>query len=212
MRRGSLIVLSAPSGTGKSSLVRRLVDDVPGLVFSVSATTRKPRRGEKDGVDYHFLDRQEFLELVERGDLLEHAEVHGELYGTLREATERELEAGRDVLLEIDVQGAAQVRAATAEAHLVFILPPSRDELEGRLRRRGLDPDDVIRLRLANAAEELRHATTYDFVLVNDDLDETARALAGVVRALRSSGSAMRDRTAAVLDSFGVTAVDRDAR
>jgi guanylate kinase len=202
--RGALIVLSAPSGTGKTSLVRRLVQEVPGVAFSVSATTRPPRSGEREGIDYRFVGRAEFERLVTAGQLLEHAEVHGNHYGTLRGATEVELAAGRDVLLEIDVQGARQVAGAVRDAHLVFVLPPSRAELEARLRKRGLDAEDVIARRLANAAHEVRHASLFHFVLVNDDFERTVQQLVTLVRALRSAVAAMEPELRAVADTFGV--------
>jgi guanylate kinase len=206
---GNLIVLSAPSGTGKSSLVKRLVRRVPGLVFSISATTRAPREGERDGVDYHFVDVARFGEMQERGDLLEHAEVHGNMYGTPREPTERERAAGRDVLLEIDVQGARSVLAADPAARLVFILPPSRQELEARIRRRGLDSAESIERRLRNAVQEVAEAGRFHHVVINQDIEEAADALVSIVTALRHTPAAQRRRIDAVLESFALPPLER---
>ena len=204
MSRGSLIVVSAPSGTGKSSIVRRLLEILPHLYFSVSATTRAPRAGERDGVDYHFLDKATFAARSAAGEFLEHAEVHGNCYGTLRDATLAQLDQGRDTLLEIDVQGAQQVKASGIDAHLVFILPPSREELERRLRERGLDAPDVIERRLAAARSEVSQVRSFDYVVVNDDLDAATQRLAVVVRALRCTRPAMEPQVRAVLGTFGL--------
>jgi guanylate kinase len=205
-RRGTLVVLSAPSGTGKTTLVRRLRDSLPGLAVSVSTTTRPPRTGEVDGVHYHFLSEEVFLQRRAEGAFLEHAEVHGNLYGTLREPVERERAAGRDVLLEIDVEGARQIRAADPDARLVFILPPSREELERRLRTRGLDPPDVIARRLENAAREVARAGDYDHAVVNVDLDEALRQLLCIVGSYHLSTRAQAPRIAAIQATFGTEA------
>lgn len=211
-RRGSLIVISAPSGTGKSSLVKRLIASVPDIVFSVSATTRDPRPGERDGEDYHFMDRARFEALMARGELLEHAEVHGNLYGTLRAPTDRERAAGRDVLLDIDVQGAGLVLAADRGAHLVFLAPPSRDELERRIRSRGLDAPDIIATRMRNAAGEMAEIGRFHHVVVNDQLDVAARELATIVLAGRLTPEAQAPRIDSVLATFGLSPMPaRDA-
>jgi guanylate kinase len=204
LRRGSLIVISAPSGTGKSSLVKRLVASVRDIVFSVSATTRSPRSGEADGTDYHFMDRARFESLIARGELLEHAEVHGNLYGTLRAPVDRERAAGRDVLLDIDVQGAAQVLAADRGAHLVFIAPPSRDELERRIRSRGLDAPEVIAARLVNAAGEMKEIDRFHRVVINDDLDRAVTEIETIVLARRLTPDAQRPRISSILATFGL--------
>ncbi|HEX9793799.1 MAG TPA: guanylate kinase [Planctomycetota bacterium] len=169
-RQGRLVVLSGPSGSGKSSLWRRLVTH-PQIRFSVSATTRPARPGERDGKDYRFLDAAEFERRRAAGEFLECAQVHGRWYGTLRADVEADLAAGKDVLLEIDVQGAAQVRDSRLPSVSIFVMPPSREELERRLRGRRSESEDEIARRLSIAAAEMAHAGEYDRVVVNEDLD-----------------------------------------
>ena len=181
MGRGHLFILSGPSGVGKGTLRQRALNDIKDLVYSISCTTRRPRPGEREGVDYRFISREDFEERVKRGCFLEHANVHDACYGTLREDVERELGAGRDVLLEIDVQGALQVRSRLPEAVSIFVAPPSLEELERRLRDRGTEDDEKLRLRLKNAATELQQAGKYDHVVVNGDLDEAAAALRKII-------------------------------
>lgn len=171
MRRGIALVLSAPSGAGKTTLIRRLTAEFPGLGYSVSCTTRAPREGEVDGKDYHFLSRAAFEERRAAGQFAEWAEVHGNLYGTPLAPVEAMLGEGRDALFDIDVQGAAQLRLNLEAATFIFILPPSMEELERRLRLRGQDDEATIERRLANARRELREAAWYDALVVNDDLD-----------------------------------------
>lgn len=178
--RGRLIVISGPTASGKSTLWRRLVER-PGIDFSVSATTRSPRPGELDGRDYHFLSDAEFERRLAAGEFLEHAEVHGRRYGTLRAEVERALGAGRDLVLEIDVQGAAQLRRCGLPVVSIFVLPPSEEILRQRLRARGTEGEDEMRRRLAIVQEEIRHAADYDHVVVNDDLE---RLVAEVERLL----------------------------
>lgn len=175
------VVLAAPSGTGKTSIARRLVDGSESFVFSVSATTRNAREGERDGADYHFVTRERFEAMIEAGELLEWAEVHGELYGTLRASLAEATEAGRHTVLDIDVQGAARVRAKAPEAVLIFILPPSVDALVGRLEGRGTEGDGELERRLRNAVEEVREAVNFDFVVVNDTLDASVRSVERIV-------------------------------
>jgi len=169
-RKGAALVVCAPSGTGKTTLVRRLAGEFPNFAYSVSYTTRKPRQGEVNGRDYHFVDRAEFDGLVERNFFAEWAEVHGQRYGTPLQPVLDSLEAGKDVLFDIDVQGAAQLRDKIPAVH-VFILPPSREELRRRLVGRGLDSAEVVETRMANAAGEIARAGDFDAWIVNDDLD-----------------------------------------
>lgn len=173
--RGRLFVISAPSGAGKTSLTRAAIERLAATGraprFSVSYTTRAPRAGERDGVDYHFVDEAEFGRLIAADEFLEHAWVFDRHYGTGRTETERLLAAGEDVVLDIDWQGAQQVRAASDDVVSVFIMPPSLDELERRLRERALDDEDTIRRRLDEAEEEIAHSGEFDHVVVNDDFD-----------------------------------------
>ncbi|GAB4222695.1 MAG: guanylate kinase [Acidobacteriota bacterium] len=180
--RGTLFVISAPSGAGKTTLAAPLTRRIERLVFSVSFTTRSPRAGETDGVDYHFVDRETFRRMVDEGAFLEWAEVHGHLYGTSRAATLEQLEQGRDVLLDIDVQGAAQIRASGFASFSVFILPPSYDELRARLARRGTESAEELARRLANAAREVREYVHFDAVIVNEDRERAAAELEQLVR------------------------------
>ena len=171
MRKGNLFVISGPSGAGKGTLVSRLLERVPGAWVSISATTRAPREGEVDGVQYLFMDDAEFDRMVGEGGLLEWAQVHDPKYGTPRALVESHMAAGDQVILEIDVQGGFQVKEKNPDAHLVFIEPPSIDELERRLRGRGTEDEDTIALRMRNAELELSRKMEYDIQFVNDDLD-----------------------------------------
>ena len=166
------IVLAATSGTGKTTLARRLVAGSDRYVFSVSATTRPPRRGEVDGVDYHFLSRREFRERIEEGDFAEWAEVHGRLYGTPRSEIDSAARRGEHVVLDIDVQGARQIRDTVPDAKLIFVLPPSVDIMMARLQRRGSEDPESVARRLQSALSELQAVPEFDYVVVNDDLDE----------------------------------------
>lgn len=178
---GRLVVLSGPSGVGKSTVLRRLRSDHPEVWVSVSATTRFPRPGEEDGVHYHFLDRAEFVRRVEDGEFLEWAEFAGNLYGTPRAPVERRLAAGRSVLLEIDLQGARQVRASAPHALLVFLRPPSWEELVHRLTNRGTEDAAVVDRRLTTAREEMVAEGEFDVTLVNDDVEDVCRELVALV-------------------------------
>lgn len=182
---GNLIVVAAPSGGGKTSLVDAVLAEDPGLVLSISFTTRAPRPGEKNAREYHFVDPATFEAMLERGEFLECAEVHGNRYGTSQKWIEEMRACGKDVLLEIDWQGAEQVRRLYPNAVMVFILPPSMAELERRLRSRAQDSDAVIRRRLENAVEEISHAVEFDYVIINNVFEEARRDLAAVVRAAR---------------------------
>jgi len=187
--RGHLYVIAAPSGAGKTSLLHALMRRRPEVGFSVSCTTRKPRPGERDGKDYHFIDRAEFERLVEAGEFIEHADVFGNFYGTPRSVVDAALAQGRDLILEIDWQGARQVRERLSEAVQIFILPPSRAELESRLRKRGSDSDEAIARRLAESVLEMSHWRDFDYVVVNRDFD---RALAELEAIFDGRGEATR--------------------
>jgi len=201
-----VFIISAPSGSGKSTLVRRLMEKDQErereLQFSVSVTTRQPREGETDGVEYEFLTREAFLELRERDELLESAEVFGNFYGTSREVLRRAERDGKDLILDIDVQGAAQLREKLQGAVTIFILPPSRQELEKRLRLRSSDSDEVIARRLGEAAHEVLDYNKYDYVLVNDQLDESFERLRGIILAERGRTERCEGRVEEILASF----------
>jgi len=182
---GSLFVITAPSGAGKSSLIEALLKDDPRLRLSVSYTTRAPRPGEIDGREYHFVDDPTFMAMLERGEFLESAEVHGYRYGTSQAVIREALARGKDLVLEIDWQGAQQVRRLHSECVGVFILPPSVAELERRMRSRGQDTDAVIRRRLASAEDEISHAPEFDYVIINKDFDEARRDLQAIIRVER---------------------------
>lgn len=185
-RRGLMLILSSPSGAGKSTLARLLLEQNPDIYLSVSVTTRGRRPSEVEGVHYHFLTRERFERMRDGGDLLEHAEVHGNFYGTPREPVETALAAGRDVLFDIDYQGAEQLYAKMREDIVgVFILPPSAGELKMRLERRAEDASGVIEKRLKNARTEIAHWTDYDYVLVNEDLNSTFANLRNIFLAER---------------------------
>jgi guanylate kinase len=179
---GKLFVITAPSGAGKSSLIKALLADDPGLRLSTSYTTRPPRPGEQDGREYHFIDDARFLAMRGRGEFLESAEVHGYRYGTSRRVIEEALERGDNLILEIDWQGAQQVRKLYPACVGIFILPPSIEELERRLRMRGQDAEPVIQRRLANAREELAHAGEFKYAIINKDFDNARQALARIIR------------------------------
>lgn len=198
----TVFIISAPSGSGKSTLVRRLLASVPGLMFSISYTTRAPRGHEVDGENYRFLSRAEFEERLGRDEFLEHAEVFGNYYGTHREALELARERGLDLVLDIDVQGARQLKSKIPEAVTVFILAPSREILEQRLRARSEDADETIRRRLRDAADEIRNYSAYDYVLINKDLTQSDEMLAGIVRAERVRRNRMEEQIRPILETF----------
>lgn len=181
--RGVLLVVSGPSGVGKTTLCRRVMEEIPRLSFSVSCTTRPPRAGEVHGVDYYFVSPEDFAVRVERGEFLEHAVVYGHLYGTLRSEVEGRCARGEGVLLDIDVQGADQVRASGVDAVTLFVLPPTTAVLEQRLRRRATDDEATVQRRLEKARAEMVHAWRYDYVIVNDDLRRADAEFNAVVRA-----------------------------
>jgi guanylate kinase len=196
---GCLFVLAAPSGGGKTSLVRALLEREPGMRLSISYTTRPPRPGEKDGVDYHFVDEAKFKSLQAAGEFLEHAHVHGNWYATSATWLRHEIEAGHDVLLEIDWQGAQQVRRLIPEAVHIFILPPSLASLKERLEKRGQDTPDVIVRRLEAAREEMRHCGEFDYVIMNQDFARAVDDLSVIVRAARLAAPRQQVRHAALM-------------
>ncbi len=189
---GNLFVVAAPSGSGKSSLVKALMEVDAGVAPSVSHTTRAPRGQEKDGREYFFVDRATFDRMIEAGDFFEWAQVHGNRYGTSRQAIAARMQAGGDVVLEIDWQGALQIRRLFASAILIFVLPPSWEELRARLQRRGEDSDEVIELRLANAREELAQVKHFDYVIINKVFERALFDLKAIVHAQRLRFSAQK--------------------
>ena len=184
--KGRLFVITAPSGAGKSSLIKALLKDDPSLKLSISYTTRPPRPGEQDGREYHFVDDREFLAMRSRGEFLESAEVHGNRYGTAKRVIVEALERGHDLLLEIDWQGAQQVRRLHPGCVGIFILPPSIEELERRMRTRGQDSEAVIQRRLANAREELTHAGEFKYAIINKDFEAAKGELSDIIRKERA--------------------------
>ena len=204
--RGEMFIVSAPSATGKTTLIRRVFDKLSAeardLAFSVSHTTRPPREGEVDGRDYHFVGDEEFGRMISANAFLEWAMVHGRLYGTSHAEIERLRDSGSDVVLDLDVQGAEQVLSQHPEVPAIFILPPSYQEMERRLRRRGLDDAEQIELRLQDAVGEMTCYGRYEYVIVNDDLDRASEAFAAIILARRSRRDRMQDQIEGVLAGF----------
>jgi guanylate kinase len=198
----TVFIISAPSGSGKSTLVGLLLNEVPNLLFSVSYTTRARRGHECDGDDYHYISREEFEARIACDEFLEHACVFGNYYGTHRSILDDARACGKDLVLDIDVQGARQLKSKIPEAVTVFILPPSREILEKRLRARGEDSDAVIERRLRDAAAEIRNYNAYDYVLINNDLKTSALALASIVRGERVRRIRIEDQIRPILDTF----------
>jgi guanylate kinase len=202
----TVFIISAPSGSGKSTLVKRLLANVPGLMFSISYTTRPPRGHEVEGENYHFISRADFEKRVALGEFLEHAEVFGNYYGTHCGVLEKAREQGADVVLDIDVQGARQLKSKIPEAVTVFILAPSRQILEQRLRARSEDSDAVIERRLRDAANEIRNYSAYDYVLINKELTQSDETLAAIVRGERVRRNRMEDQIRPILETFETNA------
>lgn len=198
----SVFIISAPSGSGKSTLVNILLQEVGQLRFSVSYTTRQPRGQEKHGESYYFVSREDFEARLGRGEFLEHAQVFGNYYGTHQSEREIATEAGCDLVLDIDVQGARQLKGTIPDAVSIFILAPSREILEQRLRARGEDTEDVVRRRLHEAAEEIRNYQLYDYVLVNREVEESAKTLCSIVRAERVRRTRIEGEIRPILKSF----------
>lgn len=199
---GTLYIVSAPSGAGKTSLVKALLDAMPQIRVSVSHTTRAKRPGEVDGVNYHFVSREQFLEMLEHNDFLEHAEVFGNLYGTSMRALARTLEEGHDLILEIDWQGAQQVRKLLPAARSIFILPPSREALRQRLTNRGQDSEDIIDGRMQEAVSEMTHFDEYDYLLINDDFAHALEDLKAIFRANQLHQPSQRQRYGELLQNL----------
>ena len=197
--RGTLFIVAAPSGAGKSSLVNAVLDREPEIALSISFTSRGPRKGERHAQHYHFISKAEFEAMVAAGDFFEHALVHGDYKGTARQSVEPLLAAGKDVLLEIDWQGARQVRAKVPDAVSVFILPPSRDALETRMRQRGQDSEEVIGQRLAAAREEMSHYHEFDFVIVNDRFETAVAEMQAIFVAWRLRRPIQAERHAGLI-------------
>ncbi len=200
--KGNVIIVSAPSGAGKTSLVGKLIENDPATRKSVSYTTRQRRPGEQDGSDYHFVSAEAFQVMLEAGEFLESAQVHGNMYGTNQKWLEAQRLQGYDIVLEIDWQGAKQVRSLMPEATGIFVLPPSVDALRGRLTKRGQDSDDVIARRLAAARGEVSHVHEFDYVIINDDFDTAVQDLISIVRSTRLRLAAQLDRNQVLINSI----------
>jgi guanylate kinase len=200
--RGTLFIVAAPSGAGKSSIVNAVLKDTAGIALSISYTSRAPRPGERHAQHYHFISSEEFQRMIAAGDFFEHALVHGDYKGTARQSVEPQLAAGMDVLLEIDWQGARQVRAQLPEALSVFILPPSREALESRMRSRGQDSEEVIARRLAAARTEMSHYSEFDFVIVNDVFETAVRDMQHIFLASRLRRHVQQSRHDALIKAL----------
>jgi len=198
----TVFIVSAPSGSGKSTLVSRLMANVPGLMFSISYTTRKPRGAEVDGQNYHYIGRADFEAMIAKDEFLEWAEVFGNYYGTHRGILDEARRRCQDLVLDIDVQGARQLKRSIPQAVTIFILPPSRAILEQRLRARGEDREDVIQRRLHDAAGEIRNYSAYDYVVINRDLNESDDFLGAIVRGERVRRTRIEDQIGPILDTF----------
>jgi guanylate kinase len=199
----AVFIISAPSGSGKSTLVKRVLAADPKLVFSISYTTREPRGAEKPGQSYVYIGKDEFRQRNAAGEFLEWAEVFGNYYGTHRSVWDRAVAEGKDLLLDIDVQGAQQLKKKIPDAVSIFVLAPSREILERRLRARGEDAEHVVQKRLAAAAQEIRNYSRYDYVVVNDEVEEAVAALQAIIRAERLRRARMADRLRPILETFG---------
>ena len=203
MTKGNLIIVTAPSGAGKSSLVHHALTNLGQLCYSISYTTRPPRGSEQDGADYHFIPLTEFRAMIERGEFLEYAEVHGNYYGTHKATTERLLESGCDVIFDIDVQGAEKIVRQIREAVTVFILPPSRSVLEARLRLRRMNTEEDLQRRLRNATWEIQRCKEFIYLIVNDDLEKACSALESIIIAERQRANRQKIIIDEIISTFG---------
>ena len=191
MRKGLILVVSAPSGAGKTSLCKRVVELFPDICHSVSFTTRAPRANEGDGIDYHFVSEEKFLEMANKNEFVEWAVVHGNRYGTAEASIRKCEDEGIDIILDIDVQGARQIRERLGRGVYIFVLPPSPEMLEKRLRGRGTEVDDVIKKRLINAREEIDQISNYDYIIINDQFDDAVERLRSIIVAERCNRAAI---------------------
>ena len=196
--RGLLIVISGPSGAGKGTICKALLEKIDDLFISVSATTRSPREGEVDGVNYHFLTKEDFISKVERNDFLEYAEVHGNMYGTPKFKVEEMLEQGKNVILEIDIQGALKVKENFSEGVFIFILPPSMEELKQRIIKRGSETQESLMTRFKNAYQEINYVSKYNYAVVNDEVDTAVEKIEGIIVAEKCRVDRIKDT---ILDS-----------
>lgn len=198
-----IFIVSGPSGSGKSTLVETLLKEVPGTMFSVSYTTRRPRSNEEEGREYHFVSREEFEKMVTRSEFLEWANVYGHFYGTHQRYVALAEQQGKDLVLDIDVQGARQVKQRIPEAIAIFLVPPSRPELERRIRSRGLDAEEAIRRRLEQARVEIENCRDYDYIVINEDLERAKAEVRSIAEAERCRAATRDGRLQFILESFG---------
>src|SRR5262245_22320818 len=201
-KKNNVFIISAPSGSGKTTLIDLLLQENPSLLFSISHTTRPPRTGERDGVEYYFVSQEKFEQMIREDRFLEWAEVHGHFYGTSREMLVQTQRDNRDVILDIDVQGAGQVRQKMPEAISIFILPPSYDALRTRLLSRRKDSDEVMLKRLENARKEIQRYSEFDYIIINDDLPTASKSLSAIIHSSNSLREKQIDRIEAILKSF----------
>jgi guanylate kinase len=201
-QQNNVFIISAPSGSGKTTLIDLLLSENPSLLFSISHTTRPPRPGERDGVEYFFIDEDRFQKMIEEDRFLEWANVHGYFYGTSREMVDRAKKENRDLILDIDVQGAAQVRKKIPDAISIFILPPSFDALKLRLLARQKDSEEVMLKRLENAKQEIQRFGEFDYIIINDDLHPASKRLSGIIHSTESKRELQTDRIDSILKDF----------